>query len=178
MLFPEDPFLSHHHASFFVRDGTLFVRDEGGLSGTFVRIHGPEALAHGSQFAVGDHLVRFVRPIVPPPTNGPIAYGAPPPSGTLYVLEELYEGARPGRACMRPGPVLTVGRGGGDLSFPADMTVQPRHCEVAVDSVSATLRDLGGPGGTFIRLPVGGERSLVAGDEIRFGLVMVRVEAA
>ncbi|MBI5544712.1 MAG: FHA domain-containing protein, partial [Deltaproteobacteria bacterium] len=45
MLFPEDPFLSPLHATFHFRDGKLFLRDEGGPSGTFVRIHGPEILS-------------------------------------------------------------------------------------------------------------------------------------
>jgi len=178
LLFPDDPFLSALHATFFFRENKLFVRDEGGLSGTFVRIHGPEILPSGGQFAIGDRLVRFFGPLVPPASSGPVAYGAPVPPGALYCLEELLEGGRPGRACTRPGPVLAVGRVGCDVSFPTDPLVQPRHCEVVVDSMGALLRDLNTPEGTFVRLSQGAERSLIPGDMVRIGLQILKVETA
>jgi pSer/pThr/pTyr-binding forkhead associated (FHA) protein len=177
LLFPDDPYLSALHATFHFRESKLFVRDEGGPSGTFVRIHGPEILTSGGQFAVGDHLVRFLGPMVTPPSTGPVPYGSPVPPGAIFSLEDLYEGARPGRACSRPGPVLSVGRLGCDLNFPNDPLVQPRHCEVVVDAMGALLRDLGTPDGTFVRLAPGGERSLGPGDVVRMGTQVLRIEA-
>jgi hypothetical protein len=177
MLFPEDPYLSALHATFLFRDGKLFVRDEGGPSGTFVRIHGPEILTNGGQFAVGDHLVRFLGPLVPPPSSGPVPYGAPVPAGALFSLEVLFEGGRPGRACTRPGPVLSVGRAACDLNL-ADSHVEPRHCEVVVDAMGALLRDLATPDGTFIRLAPSAERSLIPGDAVRIGSQVIKVEAS
>jgi pSer/pThr/pTyr-binding forkhead associated (FHA) protein len=167
IIFPDDPFLSPHHATFFFRDGKLFVRDEGGPSGTFVRIRGPEVLSNGGQFSIGDQLVRFLGPLAPPPSSGPVPYGAPVPPGALFSLEELFEGGRPGHACTRPGPVLSIGGAACDLNFPDDACVSPRHCEVVVDAMGALLRDLSTPEGTFIRLVPGSERSIAPGDSVR-----------
>ncbi|MGC4113595.1 MAG: FHA domain-containing protein [Myxococcales bacterium] len=178
MLFPEDPYLSPLHATFHFKDGKLFVRDEGGPSGTFVRIKGPEILTSGGQFAIGDHLVRFIGPLVPPATSGPVPYGAPVPPGALFSLEELLEGGRPGRACTRPGPVLSVGRAGCDLTFASDALIQPRQCEVVVDAMGAILRDLSTPDGTYVRMAPGSERSLSPGDMLRFGLQVLRIDAS
>ena len=177
LTFPDDPYLSPLHATFFYRESQLYVRDEGGLSGTFVRIRGSEMLPSGSHFSVGSRLVRFTGPLAPPASTSPLPYGAPITSGSLYTLEQVYEGARLGRACTRPGPVLSVGRAGCDLNFPTDAHVQSRHCEVAVDPTGALLKDLGSPEGTFIRLSVGAERALVPGDVVRIGLQMLRVES-
>lgn len=178
LLFPDDPFLSPLHATFFFRDGKLYVKDEGGPSGTYVRVHGPESLVPGSLFAVGDHLLRYGGPLTPPARETPVPYGAPMPSGALHAVEEMLEGGRPGRAIARAGPVISIGRSGCDLSFANDAFIAPRHCELSVDGASAVLRDLGSPDGSFLRLPSGGERLLVPGDTIRLGLQILRAEAA
>jgi pSer/pThr/pTyr-binding forkhead associated (FHA) protein len=178
LLFPDDPFLSPLHATFFFRDGKLYVKDEGSLSGTYVRVHGPEALAPGALFAVGDHLLRYGGPLALPAREAPVQYGAPMPSGTLHAVEEMLEGGRPGRAIARVGPTISVGRSGCDLSFANDAFLASRHCELSLDGPSVVLRDLGSPDGTFLRLPSGGERLLVPGDTIRIGLQILRAEAA
>lgn len=178
LLFPDDPFLSPLHATFFFRDGKLYVKDEGSLSGTYVRVHGPEVLAPGALFAVGDHLLRYGGPLALPARETPVQYGAPMPSGTLHAVEEMLEGGRPGRAIARVGPIISVGRSGCDLSFANDAFLGPRHCELFLDGPNVVLRDLGSPDGTFLRLPSGGERLLVPGDTIRIGLQILRAEAA
>ena len=178
LLFPDDPFLSPLHATFFFRDGKLYVKDEGGPSGTYVRVHGPETLAAGAQFAVGDHLLRYIGPLSPPQRGTPVEYGAPMPAGPLHAVEEVLEGGRPGRGVARVGPVISVGRSGCDLSFANDAFIAPRHCELALEASGATLRDLGSPDGSFVRLAEFGERLLVPGDTIRLGLQILRAEAA
>ncbi len=178
LLFPDDPFLSPLHATFFFRDGKLYVKDEGSPSGTYVRVHGPETLVPGSLFAVGDHLLRYGGPLAPPVRETPVHYGAPMPPGALHSIEEILEGGRPGRAIARTGPLISIGRSGCDLSFANDAFIAPRHCELSLDGASVVLRDLGSPDGSFVRLPNGGERLLVPGDTIRLGLQILRAEAA
>ncbi len=176
LLFPEDPYLAPLHATFHFKDGKLFVRDEGSPSGTYVAIRGAEPLTPGSLFAAGDHLLRFAGPLPAPATSNPLVYGAPAPAPMLYAVEELFEGGRPGRACVRAGPSISVGRTGCDLSFPNDAFLGPRHCEVAVENGAASLRDLGSQDGTYLRLPPRAERALAAGDCVRIGLQVIRVE--
>lgn len=178
LIFPEDPFLAPVHAQFFYRDGRLFVRDEGTGSGTYVRINGPTPLPPNALFAAGNHLFRYVGCLPVQPGATPIVYGAPAPSSALYAVEQILEGARPGRACARIGPIIAIGRSGCELSFPNDESLNGRHCEVVIDGGNATLRDLGSPEGTFIRLGPGVEHPLNPGDTVRMGLQLLRIEPA
>ncbi|MGI5863408.1 MAG: FHA domain-containing protein [Myxococcales bacterium] len=175
LLFPDDPYLAPLHATFLIKDSELAVRDEGSPSGTFVRIKKAERLAPGDLFAAGDHLMRYCGPLEPAPPGDPIAYGAPA-APHLFVVEEIVAGGRPGRACARPGPVVSVGRNGSDLSFPGDEHLAARHCELQVDPAGATLRDLGTADGTFVRLPPGAEYPLVPGDSVRIGMQVLRID--
>lgn len=178
LIFPEDPFLAPLHAQFFYRGDQLFVRDEGTASGTYIRISGPTPLPPNTLFAAGNHLFRYVGSLPVQPGTNPIVYGAPAPSSPLYVVEQILEGARPGRACARVGPIIAIGRTGCELSFPNDESLNGRHCEVVIDGGNAILRDLGSAEGTFIRLPPGVERPLNPGDMLRMGLQLLRIEPA
>ncbi|HEY0840232.1 MAG TPA: FHA domain-containing protein, partial [Vulgatibacter sp.] len=101
ILFPEDPFVSPHHATFLIREGRLYVRDEASASGVFATV-AQEQLQTGSCFAAGQRLFRYTGALVPPappPPPKPIVYGAPVPrTQTLYGVEEIIVGGRPGRA--------------------------------------------------------------------------------
>jgi len=178
LLFPDDPFLAALHATFLFQNGKLFVRDEGAPSGTFVKIQAPHKLLPGSCFAAGAHLFRFAGLVAPASGPSPLPYGAPAPGGALFTVEQILEGNRAGRACTRPGPTFTIGRAQCDLTVPNDPLLAPPHCEIMVDLAGAVLRDLKTPDGTFIRLPPGGERPLVAGDCVRFGQQVVQIQPA
>jgi pSer/pThr/pTyr-binding forkhead associated (FHA) protein len=178
LLFPDDPYLGGLHATFFYRDGKLFIRDENSVSGTFVRLQRPEPLIPGSLFAAGDRLFRYTGPVPVPPAVVPTQYGAPVPHVPVYTVEEILEGGRPGRASARLGPVIAIGRVGCDLSFPSDVTLQARHCEVIIEGGAAALSDVSGSEGTFVRLSAGAERMLSAGDAVRIGLQVLRLDAA
>jgi hypothetical protein len=179
ILFPDDLYLAPLHSTFYFRDAKLIVRDEGGVSGTFVRAVGPERLVPGAMFAAGERLFRYVGAIPPSPTGqAPVPYGAPAPRVPLYVVEEILEGGRPGRACARLGPVIAIGRVGCELSFANDPMLSGRQCELTVSPDGAILRDVGGSDGTYVRLPPGAERALNAGDFVRIGSQVLRVDAA
>ncbi len=179
ILFPDDAYLGPLHATFYFRDGQLVLRDEGSPSGTFVRIAGPDRIAPGGLFAAGDRLFRYVGPIPPAATaQAPVPYGAPAPRVPLYVVEEVLEGGRPGRACARLGPVIAIGRVGCELSFANDPSLSGRQCELTVSADGAILRDVGGGEGTYLRLSSGSERVLNAGDFVRIGIQVMRVDVA
>lgn len=178
ILFPEDPFISPLHATISVRDGRLYVRDEGSTSGVYVSINNTETIPAGGLFSTGLRLFRFVGAIDPaPPWNHEdvLIYGSAVPNNQVqYVVEEIILGDRPGRCLMSPGPTLTVGQGRCDFSFPNDEGLAPRHCEISPLPDGAMIRDLSGGLGTFVR--VTGERQIKAGDRLRVGQQTLQVE--
>ena len=56
--FPEDPFISGHHAELRLAGGVLSVTDLGSRNGTFVRIKGEQVLRHGDYVFLGQQLLR------------------------------------------------------------------------------------------------------------------------
>jgi len=182
ILFPEDIFVSGHHAALTVREGRLEVRDEGTASGVFVSIEAQEMISHGTLFSVGRRLLRYLghlQPAVAATAGEPRVYGAPLPRGQLlYGVEEILVGGRTGRAVISGEPLLSIGQMNCDLCFPQDDTVAVRHCEVAPAAGGALLRDLSAGMGTFVRIPPGSDRSLKVGDRLRVGQQVLAVEAA
>ncbi len=180
ILFPEDPHLSPHHGTFLLKDGKLFIRDEGSLSGIFVTVT-QETLRIGGFFAAGRRLFRYAGALPPGeqhPPGRPVSYGAPvPPNQPQYSLEEILVGGRTGRVVVSGGPLLTIGQQQCDFSYPGDATLAARHCELGPSGDQAVLRDLSGGQGTWVRIPAGIERALVPGDRVRVGLQVLQVEA-
>ncbi len=180
ILFSDDVFVSPLHATFLVKDGALYVRDESSASGVFVTVGGTEALAPRALFSAGQRLFRFTGRLEPqPPTPGrPAIYGAPVPLGqAVYGVEEMLVGGRGGRAVMTAAPLLTIGLAHCDLSFPGDEGLAGRHCELSPTPTGALLRDLSGGLGTYVRLASGVERPLRPGDRVRLGQHVLQVEA-
>lgn len=182
ILFTEDIFVSAHHATLMLRDGRLYIRDESSVSGVFVSLAGgQEPITIGASFVAGQRLFRFAGPLPPAPAQvpgRPATYGAPVPgSQTLYALEELLVGGRAGRAVISGGALLTIGKQNCDLSYPGDESLAPRHCELSPQGATATLRDLSGGLGTFVRIQAGVERALNPGDRVRIGQQILQVEA-
>jgi len=181
ILFPEDSFVSAHHATLMVAEGMLRVRDEGSASGVFVAIAGQESISHGAMFNIGRRLFRYLGHLQLPPAPAagkPRVYGAPLPQGqALYAVEEVIVGGRSGKAAISGAPLLTIGQVNCDLSFPQDDDLASRHCELAPVGQGAVLRDLSGVLGTFVRITPGTDRQLKTGDRIRVGQQILQVEA-
>lgn len=182
ILFPEDFFLSAHHATMTVREGQLCIRDEASASGVFVSVSGQETIARDALFCAGQHLFRYLGQLQPQARRAvgqPQVYGAPIPSGQpVYGVEEVLVGGRPGRAVITVGPLLTIGQLRCDLSFPRDEDLAGRHCELTPVPQGAILRDLSGALGTFLRIVPGSDRVLNAGDRFRIGQQVLQVEAS
>jgi pSer/pThr/pTyr-binding forkhead associated (FHA) protein len=56
--FPDDPFISGHHAQVSLADGQLVLTDLNSKNGTFRRIRGEQELAHGDYVFMGQQLLR------------------------------------------------------------------------------------------------------------------------
>ncbi len=179
ILLQDDVFVSALHATFLIKEGVLFVRDESSASGVYVTIPGTEAIAPRTLFSAGARLFRFGGrieiPIAPP--GQPVIYGAPVPLGqAIYAVEEILVGGRAGRAVVSAAALLTIGQAHCDLSYPQDEGLAGRHCELSPIATGAMLRDLSGGLGTYVRLAPGTERPLRAGDRVRIGQHIFQVE--
>ena len=183
ILFPDDPCLAPRHATFFYREGSLHLRDEGAPGGTYLRLRGPSVpLRPGDLFAVGVRLLRFAGSLpqpAPGPPDGTRRLGAPRPPSPTVVVEELLEGGATGRVFVRGGGSVTIGRSGCAVNLGDDPELSQAHAELVVDSAGgARLKDLGSAHGTFIRIPPHAERELHDGDWLRLGHEVLRVELA
>ncbi|AKU90700.1 FHA domain protein [Vulgatibacter incomptus] len=177
LRFPSDDTLSPLAATFSYRGGRLFVRDEGGPSGVFIRLLLPEVLREGAWFSIGDKLLRFLDRVPPPQPSHPAPrlLGSARPAGTLLRIQLVHLGGIPGRIFSRPAPVR-IGRALGEILLTDDPFISARHCELDHDPSGAILRDLGSSNGSFLRLPPNGERELYPGDTVRLGRNILRVE--
>ncbi|MDY7230774.1 FHA domain-containing protein [Hyalangium rubrum] len=180
ILLQEDAFVSALHATFLVKEGALFIRDESSASGVYVTIPGTEAIAPRTLFSAGSRLFRFSGrleiPIAQP--GQPVIYGAPVPLGqAIYVVEEVLMGGRAGRAVVSAAALLTIGQAHCDLSYPQDEGLASRHCELSPTATGAMLRDLSGGLGTYVRIAPATERALRAGDRVRIGQTIFQIEA-
>jgi pSer/pThr/pTyr-binding forkhead associated (FHA) protein len=92
-------------------------------------------------------------------------------------LAEVLGGGKTGRTCHRAGPVITIGRSGCDMNFPADSLLAAKHAEIRLGDESATLVDLGqGPSGVLVRVRPQQTRDLQGGDVLQIGDQLFRVE--
>lgn len=178
----EDPFIAPHAATLLFAEDHLVVRDEGSANGVFVRLHEHAPLEAGDQFVAGERLFRYDGP-TELPRNGEAAtpfLGAPRPQSAAVRVVELLSGGRIGRTCHRAGPVITIGRSGCDMNFPADSLLAARHAEIRLgEDGSATLVDLGqSPAGVWVRLRPQAQHDLMSGDLLLIGAQQLRLEVS
>jgi len=116
-----------------------------------------------------------------------VAEASPPPTPRTPRPAPAHAGAHAPRVVPvrhdglpgTPHPIglagALCGRSSGDLRFADDPTVSPEHARFTLRGDALFVEDLGSTNGTFVRLRA--PRSLAAGDEIRLGRQVLRVEA-
>ena len=176
----DDPWLAPLQATVLFDEQRLLLRDEGGVNGVYLRVRGPLSLSPGDRFIAGERLLRFDGPAqLPVAGKGETPFlGAPRPQGALLRVTEVLQGGGEGRVCLRPGPVISLGKTGCDLNFPADAKLSARHAEIRVAADgSAALHDLAAaPDGVFLRLREKAAQELREGDVLLVGDQQLRVE--
>jgi pSer/pThr/pTyr-binding forkhead associated (FHA) protein len=128
-------------------------------------------------------------PLSPTPPPQPAARHAPTPArvpavgavGGMEVREARVVRLVAVRHDGLPGPTYVItraalhcGRTQGEVKFPDDATISPRHCRFLTRDDGIYLEDLGSVNGTFVRLRQ--PRALSPGDEFRVGRQLLRLE--
>ena len=151
-LFDADPYLSPHHAEFFLSEGGLEVRDHSSLNGVFVRITEVEPLQSGDCFRIGQELLRFdaINPITQL-EDGTEIIGTPNP-GYWGRLSVVVGRDLDGPAFPLFDETVKLGRERGDILFPEDGYVSGAHCELTAHEGRVSLKDVGSSNGTFLRV--------------------------
>jgi pSer/pThr/pTyr-binding forkhead associated (FHA) protein len=94
-------------------------------------------------------------------------------AGVLKLVAVRHDG-QPGPTYVITRAPLHCGRTQGEMLFPEDATVSPRHCRFLTREEGAFVEDLGSVNGTFVRLRQ--PRTLSPGDEVRVGRQLLRLE--
>jgi pSer/pThr/pTyr-binding forkhead associated (FHA) protein len=180
LLFVDDPFVSPVHASLWIHNQQIYVRDENSLSGVYASIQNQETIVAQQKFCVGMRLFRYIGQLPPTPPYIPgrlVIHGTPVPAEQAnYAIEEILVGDRPGRTFVSAGPSIFIGSTKCDLSYSLDDgLLAARHCELIPMPQTATLRDLSNGLGTYVR--IAGDRLLRPGDRLRIGQQTLQLEA-
>jgi pSer/pThr/pTyr-binding forkhead associated (FHA) protein len=112
----------------------------------------------------------------PPGGAPPAARPAPPPlpRAAALRLTSLRSDGAPGASFPLDAEEVICGRTDGAIRFPDDPTVSPRHARFTRAGSAVSVEDLGSVNGTFLRLR--GPRRLAAGEELRVGRQLLRLE--
>ncbi|HEX7622598.1 MAG TPA: FHA domain-containing protein [Anaeromyxobacteraceae bacterium] len=107
------------------------------------------------------------------PASAPAASAGPSAAEALKIVPIRHDGQ-----ASAPQPVgtggIVCGRTAGELRFEQDLAVSPRHARFTTRPGGLEVEDLGSLNGTFVR--VRSARPLVAGDEVRLGRQLLRLE--
>jgi pSer/pThr/pTyr-binding forkhead associated (FHA) protein len=153
-IFAGDSYLSPRHATFAMRGGRLFVKDEVSLNGVYLKLtpEVPIELNSGDVFRIGQEIIRFeILTLQPAAADGVERLGSPS-KGYIGRVSLLTGRDTTGNAFPVPETGLAIGRERGDVLFPEDGYVSGLHCRIAWENGRVLLADLGSSNGTFIRL--------------------------
>jgi pSer/pThr/pTyr-binding forkhead associated (FHA) protein len=153
-FFGGDGYLSPRHATITSANGTITVRDEGSLNGTFRKLDPdvPVELHFGDVVRIGQALLK-VEPIdgKAPTADGVEIMGSP--KEALAARVALIVGRdTTANAFPIPSDGLRLGRERGDILLSEDGYVSGLHCRISVEGGKIFLTDLGSSNGTFLRL--------------------------
>ena len=175
-IFKNDHYLSPSHTTIFFQDGVAYIKDEGGLNGTLVKLKGTAELNHGDFFRAGQQLFRFERL-----RN---LKGAHDPEGTRRLGSPFYQlwgrlchivgQGEIGQAWLLQEPKVELGRVRGQITFDQDRFMSGKHCALEFAQDRATLTDNTSTNGTFLR--VQGTIPLAQGDLILLGQHIFRID--
>lgn len=171
----KDPFIAPLHAVFKFEGGQLVVQDSGSANGVFLWLK-ERQLASGDELRIGRQRLRIEwMPEEPEALSDQPLWGSPNPGYTARVVQLLEGGGEGDVFPLKSGDNM-VGRGTGDVSFPADGYVSSKHATITVGEGQIAVKDLGSANGTFVR--INGRAPVNAGDLLLVGEQILRVDPA
>jgi pSer/pThr/pTyr-binding forkhead associated (FHA) protein len=181
IVLADDPYLSPRHARIRRKGNAFFVRDLESVNGVYVRIREPVELQDGDRILIGQQVLRFElltepeAPLGPAAMRGVLVFGTPEVPRVARLVQYTTEGVGRDLHYLYRGETI-LGRENGDIVFTDDPFLSRRHASITVERATRRflLNDMGSSNGTALRLR--GERPLVAGDQIRIGKHLFRLE--
>jgi pSer/pThr/pTyr-binding forkhead associated (FHA) protein len=174
-VFAGDNYLSPRHATFSMRAGRIFVKDEGSLNGVYRRLRRDAAVPmdNGDVFRIGQEIVRVEALTPAPATPDGVERLGSPSKGYVARLAMIIGRDATANAFPVPDTGIHLGRERGDILFPEDGYVSGLHCQISNQGGRLFLTDLGSSNGTFLR--ISGETEIQGGDILLMGQQLFRV---
>jgi len=174
-IFAGDSYLSPRHATFTIRSGKVFVKDEASLNGVYRRLRRdePTLIRSGDVFRIGQEILRYetLQPL--PATPDGVERLGSPAKGYVGRIALIIGRDTSGNAYPVPDTGIHMGRERGDVLFPEDGYVSGLHCRLSIQNGHAFLTDLGSSNGSFVRL--GSEAEIHDGDIMLMGQQLFRM---
>ncbi len=171
-----EPFCHPNEAQLEWRDDRVWLNDEPGGSGVFLRVRKPVKLAFGDEFLVGDQLLRVDAVAEPDdqPGPGPTFFCGSPRKRAFFRLTQRLEGGGEGRVALAHSATMTIGSKQADFVIDHDRLVSETHCTLSEEDGGVMLLDLGSRSGVFVRIM--GSQELLSGDEFVIGRTRLQLE--
>jgi pSer/pThr/pTyr-binding forkhead associated (FHA) protein len=97
-----------------------------------------------------------------------------PKHPSSFRVNQIFEGGAFGLTVCSRGNTLQIGREDGDLNFPMDVYMSPKHCVIEERDGRYYLTDNDSRNGTYVRIKT--EQPLRHGDYLFIGRKLLRVE--
>lgn len=175
----EERFCHPREASLSWERGRLWLEDLEGGNGVFLRIRGRVAIGVGTQFVVGDQLLRLDRnpEANDGPADGPTYFLSSMKRPSAFRVVQLFEGGALGACALARDTLLQIGSAqeyANDLVVHGDPLVARYHCVIEEQAEVLVLTDLGAKSGVFVR--VSGRQALAHDDELLVGRTRLLVD--
>jgi hypothetical protein len=156
----------------------LWLEDLEGGNGVFVRIRARCAITAGTEFVIGDQLLRLERnpEADDGPAEGPTYFLSSQKRPSTFRVVQIFEGGAPGACALARETLLQIGSGheyANDLVL-RDPLVAKYHCVIEEQAEVYVLTDLGARSGVFVR--ISGRHALVHDDELLVGRTRLLVD--
>ena len=157
----------------------LWLDDLEGGNGVFLRIRTRVAIGAGTEFMVGDQLLRLERhpEANDGPGEGPTSFLSSQKGPSAFRVVQIFEGGAVGACALARETLLQVGSAqeyANDLVLRGDPLVAKYHCVIEEQAEVFVLTDLGAKSGVFVR--VTGRHALAHDDELLVGRTRLLVD--
>ena len=178
-----EPFCHPEEVAISFEGGKLWLEDLEDGNGVFLRIRSRVEVPIGTEFVIGDQLLRLEKnpEVDDGPGEGPTYFLSSPKGESAFRVVQLLEGGGVCACAMARENLLQIGgkqEFANDLVVRGDPLVAKYHCVIEEQAEAHVLTDLGLDGGTttgvFVR--VLGRREIKDGDELLIGRTRLRLE--